>query len=662
MNYQPYLQQYRKAFLGFLIQTIEYHMIPKRIIFSAVLHIFSTVLHAQQVELDPVTITASLHPASASVTGRNIFVIKGEQFAKLPVNSIDELLRYLPGIEVQMRGPMGSQSDIVLRGGTFQQILVILDGIRINDPNTGHFNSYIPIAPAEIERIEILKGASSAIYGSEAVGGVIQIITKTFTAKRGQKAKQLKAQGTAGEYGLWNGQLGGFYQNGNTAVAAGLITNNATGQPQRGTRGYLHNTTASVSINRFINQFWNVSYRSSFDKRNFAAQNFYTTFLSDTASEKVTSYWNQVKLAYVREHESFTLDIGYKSVEDRYRFNSIGTGNLNRSNLLQGLAIYKWDASEKTTLTTGVQWVNKKIESNDRGNHSLNQAGTFLVVNQRIGEHFNLNSAMRLQWNERTGWEVIPQINVSYKVPHWQLRGSAGKTTRDADFTERYNNYNKTLVTGGSIGNPDLEPEHSFSYEAGADFFGVKNMKVSATFFQQRFTQLIDYVPTPYSDMPRKDNLSPTGNYALAKNIAKVNSTGVEADVQYTKQFDNRQQLFATLGMTWIDSKSDNATPSFYVSSHAKLLTNFNLLYSIKWLSIGVNGLYKQRKMQASSAINANISKDYFVLNGLVQAFVYKNKLSIFTQVDNVFNKQYSDLLGSKMPGRWFMGGFKVML
>jgi iron complex outermembrane receptor protein len=200
------------------------------------------------------------------------------------------------------------------------------------------------------------------------------------------------------------------------------------------------------------------------------------------------------------------------------------------------------------------------------------------------------------------------------------------------------------------------------SYEAGADFFGVKNMKVSATFFQQRFTQLIDYVPTPYRDMPRKDNLSPTGNYALAKNIAKVNSTGVEADVQYTKQFDNRQQLFATLGMTWIDSKSDNATPSFYVSSHAKLLTNFNLLYSIKGLSIGVNGLYKQRKMQASSAINANISKDYFVLNGLVQAFVYKNKLSIFTQVDNVFNKQYSDLLGSKMPGRWFMGGFKVVL
>src|ERR1044071_3542229 len=101
----------------------------------------------------------------------------------LPVHSLDELLRYLPGIEVQMRGPMGSQADIVLRGGTFQQVLVILDGLRLNDPNTGHFNSYIPIAPAEIDRIEILKGASYAIYGSEAVGGVISIFSKTFAAK-----------------------------------------------------------------------------------------------------------------------------------------------------------------------------------------------------------------------------------------------------------------------------------------------------------------------------------------------------------------------------------------------------------------------------------------------------------------------------------------------
>jgi iron complex outermembrane receptor protein len=133
-------------------------------------------------ELDPVTITTSINPEKASQTGRDLIVIKGERFANLPVHSIDELLCYLPGSEMQFRGPMGSQSDIVIRGGTFQQVLVIIDGLRLNDPNSGHFASYFPIAPSEIDRIEILKGASSAVYGSEAVGGVVHIITKTFAA------------------------------------------------------------------------------------------------------------------------------------------------------------------------------------------------------------------------------------------------------------------------------------------------------------------------------------------------------------------------------------------------------------------------------------------------------------------------------------------------
>src|SRR5450759_4567925 len=123
------------------------------------------------ISLDPVSISASLKPITVSRTGRNIVIIKGEQFSKLPIHSVDELLRYLPGVEVQSRGPMGSQSDIVIRGGTFQQVLVVLDGLRLNDPNSGHFSGYIPIAPSEIDRIEIVKGASSAIYGSEAVGG-----------------------------------------------------------------------------------------------------------------------------------------------------------------------------------------------------------------------------------------------------------------------------------------------------------------------------------------------------------------------------------------------------------------------------------------------------------------------------------------------------------
>lgn len=616
-------------------------------------------------ELDPVTVTASMNPEKASQTGRDLLVIKGERFANLPVHSVDELLRYLPGVEVQARGPMGSQSDIVIRGGTFQQVLVILDGLRLNDPNTGHFTSYIPIAPSEIDRIEILKGASSAVYGSEAVGGVIHIITKTFAAaanKQSIKRTEAMAQITGGEYDLRNLNAGAFYNNGITSVAAGILSNNTSGQAQRGTRGFVHANTASFSFGTHLGERWELKMRYAYDDRNFAAQNFYTTFISDTAQEHVTGFWNQLALVYNSTKNSINLNVGYKDMQDEYKFSSAVTANKNNSKLLQTLLTDEWKVQEKTKITSGVQLMSKRIVSNDRGNHRVDQAAAFIVLNQQFGKTFFVSPAVRLDYSQRYGWEFVPQINLSYRTHQLQLRGSAGKTIRDADFTERYNNYNKTFVGSGSIGNPDLQAEHSFSYEAGADYFLTNTLKLSGTFFQRYQNGAIDYVPTPYADMPRKVNLTPAGNYALAKNISKVNTTGFEAEVQYSKQLENQQQLWATLGLTWLDDKSSSATPSFYISSHAKFLNTFDLLYSSKRFSISVNGLYKKRKPQTSPAAIAKVSSDYFVLNAKLEAFIVKKIFSAFVEADNVFDKNYADLLGSQMPGRWLMGGVKISL
>ena len=246
--------------------------------------------------MDPVTVTASFNPLKTSQTGRNLVVIRGEKLTSLPVHSIDELLRYVPGLEVQARGPMGSQSDIVLRGGTYQQVLVIVDGVRVNDPNTGHFSSYIPLAPGEIDRIEILKGASSALYGSEAVGGVVNIITKTFAATNATQKLQTAAQFTAGEYELFSANAGVYTSNGKTSFAAGVLSNNTKGQKQRGIRGFVNANTVSASIGHRFKEQWNLSFRSAYDDRKFAAQNLYTNYASDTAQETVRTFWNQLQL------------------------------------------------------------------------------------------------------------------------------------------------------------------------------------------------------------------------------------------------------------------------------------------------------------------------------------------------------------------------------
>ncbi|GGN11016.1 hypothetical protein GCM10010967_53610 [Dyadobacter beijingensis] len=622
---------------------------------------------AQEISLDPVTVTSSLVEKRASQTGRNIAVIKGEYFQQLPVHSIDDLLRYVPGVEIQARGPQGSQSDIILRGGTFQQVLVILDGIRLNDPNTGHFNSYIPISPAEIDRIEVLKGASSALYGSDAVGGVIHVISKTFAARLSGNAEepvqktQVNGGISAGEYGLLNANVGAFVQRNKLAISGGYLSNNASGVQQRGIKGYFHNNTASLSLSYAISPNWNIALRSAYDHRDFAAQNFYTVLKSDTASEKVKMSWNQVRVAYQKNKTAFSIDGGYKSVQDTYLFNPHSIANSSKSRLWQGLATLQQGLAARTNLIAGVNFQQRNIASNDRGNHTLNQLAPFLSVVQNIGEHFTVTPSVRIDWRESIGTEASPQINLSYKKASWQLRASAGKTIRDADFTERFNNYAKTLVTGGSVGNPDLKAERSFSYEAGADWFLTSNaasqLKVSATFFQRRQKDLIDYVTTPYAQMPRKENLSPTGTFGLALNIAEVNTTGFELDIQSANTISDHQKLLFNAGLTWLDSDNKSNIQSFYLSSHAKFLANFSAIYQVSGFSLSLNGLYKKRAEREASAIEAVISKNYFLLNARAEYAFLNRQLGIFIQADNAFDKQYSDVLGSVMPGRWVMGG-----
>lgn len=630
----------------------------KKISFIIIAILASQMGQSQEIELDPVTITASLNRQKSSQTGRNITIIKGDVFQKLPVQSVDELLRYIPGVEIQARGPKGSQSDIVLRGGTFQQVLIILDGMRLNDPNTGHFSSYIPIAPSEIDRIEVLKGASSAIHGADAVGGVIYIFTKSFTVKEAGKKLQTTAAVAGGEFGYFNGEGGINYASERLNLSGGIVTNKADGVQQRGTRGFFDNTTVSASANYKMAERWSMAYRFAYDTRDFAAQNYYTTFASDTASEQVTSRWHQVRIAYETEKESLSFNAGYKSLTDVFYFTPSAVPNHSKSQLYQGLLLYSRKVSDRTSFSTGVNYQNKNIVSNDRGQHSLFVAAPFFTVSQRLWSGFHIRPSAQWVAIENIRSEFIPQVDLSQKTGNWQFRGSVGKTIRDADFTERYNNYGRASVSSGRIGNPGLLTERSVSYEAGADWFWQNKLKISAGFFQRFHQRLIDYSTTPYADMPRKDNLVESGVYALAKNIAAVNTVGGELDIQYMHAIGSRQSISATAGMVLLNSSSSDATPSFYISSHARFLVNFSFIYQCHNLTLSVNGIYKQRQKQEATPIHAVISPDYFVLNAKADYHIIAG-LSAFVQTDNVFNRQYSDLLGSPMPGRWLMAGMR---
>ena len=180
-------------------------------------------------QLREVQIVSGRLGLSEARTGRHVTVIRAEAIQGMPVNSIDELLRYLPFMEIQSRGAFGVQSDILMRGGTFNQMLVLLDGMRVNDPLTGHFNSYIPVSVVEIDRIEVYRGPASTVYGADAVGGVVNIITKNFLPGEAEDRLEGRVEAWYGQYDLVRTNTGFNLKKGRWKLGTGISYNASAG-------------------------------------------------------------------------------------------------------------------------------------------------------------------------------------------------------------------------------------------------------------------------------------------------------------------------------------------------------------------------------------------------------------------------------------------------
>jgi iron complex outermembrane receptor protein len=630
-----------------------------RLLLASLLCSLSISVLAQNNQLSDVVVTASMLPQQEKETGRNIVSIKGSSLQNLPISSIDELLKYLPGIETQQRGPAGTQSNIIIRGGTFQQVLVIIDGIRINDPLTGHFNSYIPLHPEDINRIEIIKGAASAIYGSDAIGGVVNIITNGLQQKNNHK---LSVGSKWGSYNSRSNNIWWGVQKEKWKLSVSSQQNKADGENLRGTTGYYNNSFYAANFNYAFASNWKLRILYANDSRDFNAQNFYTTFKSDTASEIVKSNWTQMGLSKQYTHKIVKFDVAYKNLSDRFRFNPAGSFNENKTSLFVAQGSVQFTRNPNHQIVAGAQWIHKKIRSNDRGNHELAHGAAFIIATHKLPKNVFINESVRIDWDQSYGWIIIPQVNGSWVNGNLTARASIGKGVRDADFTERYNNYNKSLVTGGSMGNPYLQAEKSWSYELGADYRMASNFKWGATVFIRDQNNLIDWTPTPYPMMPRQSNLVINGSYSLATNVSSVKTKGIETDLTYNKKWGEDYELNLSTGLVWLSSTSPNKTPSFYISSHARFLWNEQIVFRANQLQLSINSVYKIRNAQTASAINAALSTNYFLVNSKCAYLFNKRKGNVFLEVTNVTNTPYSDLLGAIMPSRWIAAGFQVTL
>ena len=631
---------------------------------------FSQNSNISQTDLETVTIYGSMIDLNNKESGKNITIINSTYLKNYSFNSIDELLKLIPSIELQSRGGFGNQSDLVLRGSTFNQTLVLLDGMRINDPLTGHFSMYIPISPFEIHQIEIIRGGGSSIHGPDAVGGVINIVTKSFDELTHND--EIIVEGKEGLNKLESTNLF-LAKNLNerlyTTFAAHVIKSDGQ-ELYDNIFSFFDNQTFSLSHKYNVNDKLNIMLRTAYAKRYFNSQYYYTRSSYDRSNELIEKRWTQTKINYkINPNSILSLNTSYQIVNDTYIFNPDFPSYKNQTELINSRINYiqKTDAYR---LVTGIDLQNRSMVSVDRGNHSDYYLGSF-VNYIRFVNNISINPSLRMDYNPSYKLQFCPQIDINYNQENYNIRTSLGRTIRSADFTERYynNNYSDTLSAGRNIGNPDLEAESSINYEIGIDIKKYKNVTFKNTLFYRKSTNLIDWVLLNSESISTEVDILPNENYLFAQNISELNTLGFESEIWFSILNQKRVSMNGSLGYIKILSAekmnnifdTDYTLTSKYLANNSGDRFNYNVFLNWRKMKLNFNGILKIRDQDSELNINQTLSESYFTHNMKVNIKL-DNTISYSIELMNIFNTEYADILGAIMPKRWLIVGVRFNL
>lgn len=605
-------------------------------------------------------------------SGRNVYAIDHQTMESMAVQSIDESMRYAPGLDVQSRGGFGVQSDVVIRASTFNQTLVLMDGIPISDPLTGHLTAYLPIGLSLVQNIEVLKGPSSALYGAGAVGGAVNLVTKElnngerfeadFTLKGGSHSYLGWDGFVKWKVGEWNFRVQSWGNQSDGEVFQNPNTTAQTDVPETYNTWFdLHNV--GFSIARKINDQWDVQFNAGWDERSFSAKYFYTVSTLDESVENIKIGFTSLSFKRTSERHKTIADLMLRRSEDEFVFNPGFTPNrhIMYSGLLQ--LFHEYSLNTRSKIIFGGQADARSIESNDRGNHENGHVGIFGAWHYSNVKGFNLNTNLRLDFDDNYGLEFNPQLFASYLIGNWNLRAGAGRAIRGGDYTERFISTNlEVLSTGRNLGNPDLVAERSWSFEAGTDWFIASEIKASLTAFVRLGEDLIDYVPTNASDINSSVELDPNGVYLYAQNVGSTLAQGLETELQFQKKWNQNWSVSGLAGFTWQETTNADSIVSKYLSSHATHIYSGMMSLGFRRFDLGITALSKVRNPDFANALNVAIEPDYFVMDARLSASFWSNRAIFSVQVRNVFDESYADILGAQMPGRWWITAVRIRL
>lgn len=620
---------------------------------------FTSAQFPDTIQLGEIEVASSVLELRKKQSGRSLTIITSEQIQQLPVHSIDEIIRYIPGLESQSRNLFGVQTDYSIRGSTFNQVLVMVDGMRLNDPLTGHFSAYIPLTLSEISRIEVVRGPASVMYGPDAVGGLINIITHNHYHK-GDSLLLVNIKAGGGQQQLKYTDAGFNNSSAKIKYSGGFKLLSSDGFPEKdGFRNDFDLRTATIALSLKPSETIRLSFRTAIDSRDFSARRFYTISTADTARENISTWWNHMNVMIYGKKSVSSIDAVHRSTQDEFLFNLQTPPNKHNTGSTTIQIRNNRELLHNLRIASGFQYNYRTVKSNDRGNHKEYSGGIYSLFSFSPVKSTVLSGGIRMEYNPVDNFELLPQVNLSWNHGLFTIRGLAGKTIRTPDFTEKYISTNLTsLAPGRNIGNSDLVSEQSWSFEAGTDIDLTKDVRIELTLFNRYGYKLIDYIPTQGSEISSKHPLNPDAAYLYAKNINELTTNGLEAILSFDRKIGKQGNLYMNLGYTLQNySSPDNLETSKYISNMSRNLFLFNTVLSYKRTGLFFNGIFRQRESEYAEMINSSLNPSYWLFNIRASMAVVPENLFLEFRMDNVLNTSYNDFLGAMLPGRWLSGG-----
>lgn len=614
-------------------------------------------------ELEEVEVTSSRAPLTLGQSARLVTVLDREAIAATPAQSVNDLLKLAVGVDVRQRGPIGAQTDISVRGGTNEQITILLNGININDPQTGHNAADFPVDISEIERIEVLEGPAGRVYGTSSLVGAINIVTRKETR-------------TSADVHLEAGSFGYVSGGGRANVVSGSFNNQLSASYTR-SDGYSRNQAGSLNSDfKTLKLFYqghydsddvNISWHAGLSNKDYGSNTFYSAKFDDqfehtlkffTAVQAETKgffhfkpsiYWN-------RSHDRFELIRGSEAkVPFNYHRTDVFGVNLN--------SYVDW-ALGKTAF--GAEFRNEDLISGNLGeplNKPLDIHGTdrqytlglnrsnlsFHLEHNILLRNFTLSAgviAVKNTWNEMP-FKLYPGVDVSWQfAKNFKAYASFNTSLRMPSFTELY------YSVGGHKADKYLKPEEMQAYEVGVKYLsgGVRG---TLSVYHHHGKNMIDWI---------RDTRQGDEAVWESVNHTKVNATGIEASLYFDFLTLLPTQRFlqnVNVAYSYIDQDKD--LESYMQSQYAleylkhKLTAqgNFNL---VSRLFLNLSYRYQERK------------GNYQLLSGEVKPYgsysVLDARLSwnadrykLYVEANNIFDKTYYDYGNVPQPGFWFMAG-----